>query len=66
MPDSAGGGGGGESAGGGSGGGSSAPAVPDSAKSLAVALTSGLLSVLGLAYVFVRYGGDYGDEFESV
>jgi halocyanin-like protein len=60
MPDS--GGGGGE---GGGGGGSGAPAVPDSAKSLAVALTSALVSVLALAYFFIRYGGDYGEEFES-
>jgi halocyanin-like protein len=68
MPDSGGGGGGGgggDGGGGGGGGGGGAPAVPDSAKSIAVALTSGLLSVLGLAYVFVRYGGDYGEEFES-
>ena len=57
MPDSGGGGGG--------GGGSSAPAVPDSAKSLAVGLTTMLVSVLGLAYFFIRYGGDYGEEFEG-
>ena len=55
MPDS----------GGGGGGGSSAPAVPDSAKSLAVGLTTMLVSVLGLAYFFIRYGGDYGEEFEG-
>jgi halocyanin-like protein len=61
MPDSGGGGGGS----GGGGGGSTAPAVPDSAKALAVALTTGLLSVLALAYFFVRYGGDYTEEFES-
>jgi halocyanin-like protein len=59
MPDSGGGGGGG------GGGGSSAPAVPDSAKSLAVGLTTMLVSVLGLAYFFIRYGGDYGEEFEG-
>jgi halocyanin-like protein len=63
MPDSDGGGGGGGEGGG--GGGSSAPAVPDSAKALVVALTSGLVSVLALAYFFVRYGGDYGETFES-
>jgi halocyanin-like protein len=61
MPES--GGGGGE--GGGGGGASAGPAVPDSAKAIAVALTTALLSVLGLAYFFVRYGGDYGEEFES-
>jgi len=61
MPDS-GGGGGGE---GGGGGGATGPAVPDSAKALVVALTSGLVSVLALAYFFIRYGGDYGEEFEA-
>jgi halocyanin-like protein len=63
IPDSGGegGGGGGEGGGGGSGG----PTVPDSAKSLAVALTSALVSVLALAYFFIRYGGDYGEEFEG-
>jgi len=67
MPDSGGGGGGegGGSGEGGGGGGGGAPAVPDSAKALVVALTTGLLSVLALAYFFVRYGGDYGGEFEG-
>jgi hypothetical protein len=38
--------------------GSSQPAIPGSAKTLGVA-TSGLMtSVLGLAYFFMRYGGD--------
>jgi len=60
MPDS-----GGDGGGGGGGGGGGAPAVPDSAKSLAIGLTAALLSVLGLSYFFIRYGGDYGEEFES-
>ena len=47
------------------GGGATGPAVPDSAKALVVALTSGLVSVLALAYFFIRYGGDYGEEFET-
>jgi halocyanin-like protein len=64
MPDSGGGEGEGGGGGGGSGGGG-APAVPDSAKSLAIGLTTALVSVLGLAYFFIRYGGDYGEEFES-
>jgi hypothetical protein len=63
LPDSGGGGGGGEGGGGGGGGG--APSVPDSAKSLVVALTSTLVAVLAMAYFFIRYGGDYGEEFES-
>jgi len=62
MPDS---GGGGGEGGGGGGGGATGPAVPDSAKALVVALTSGLVSVLALAYFFIRYGGDYGEEFEA-
>lgn len=40
---------------------SSQPAIPGSAKALGVA-TSGLMtSVLGLAYFFMRYGGDFGE-----
>lgn len=35
------------------------PSVPDSAKTLAVATTTALLSVVGLAYFFLKYGGDY-------
>ncbi|WP_435067234.1 halocyanin domain-containing protein [Haloplanus sp. C73] len=58
MPDSGGGGGGG-------GGGSAAPALPESAKALAIALTTAMVSVLALAYFFIRYGGDYGEDFES-
>ena len=55
MPDS----------GGGGGGGGGAPGVPDSAKSLVVALTAVMGSVLGLAYFLIRYGGDYGEELDS-
>jgi halocyanin-like protein len=62
VPDS---GGGGGEGGGGGGGGATGPAVPDSAKAIAVALTSGLVSVLALGYFFIRYGGDYGEEFET-
>ena len=62
MPDSGGGGGGGGGSGGGGGG---APGVPDSAKSLVVALTAVMGSVLGLAYFLIRYGGDYGEELDS-
>lgn len=46
----------------GGGGGSSVPSVPESAKSLAVATVSAMLSVLALAYFFIKYGGDYGQE----
>ncbi|MFB6195022.1 MAG: halocyanin domain-containing protein [Haloplanus sp.] len=55
--------GGGESGGG--GGVSAGPAVSDGAKSLVIALSSALVTVLALAYFFIRYGGDYGEEFES-
>ena len=47
------------SSGGGEGGGSSIPQVPDSAKSLGVATTFSMISVLGLAYFFMKYGGDF-------
>ena len=55
-----GGGGGGE---GGEGGGGPPP-VPGSARTLALATMFGLLSTLGLAYFFLKYGGDYGTEEE--
>ena len=35
------------------------PEIPDSAKTLGVATVFGMLSTLGLAYFFMRYGGDY-------
>jgi plastocyanin len=37
------------------------PTVPDSAKSLAIATMTAMLSVVGLAYFFLKYGGDYGE-----
>ncbi|ADQ68609.1 plastocyanin (plasmid) [Halogeometricum borinquense DSM 11551] len=47
-------------------GGPAAPQVPDSAKTLAIATTIALTSVVGLTYFFLKYGGDYeiptGDE----
>jgi len=33
------------------------PAIPDTAKMLGIATTIGMLSTLGLAYVFLKYGG---------
>ena len=42
-----------------SGGESSGPVLPQSAKTLAVATTAAMLSVLSLAYFFMRYGGDF-------
>lgn len=54
--------GGGTPTGGGGGGGP--PPVPESARTLALATIFGLLSTLGLAYVFMKYGGDYGTEEE--
>ncbi|WP_101296324.1 plastocyanin/azurin family copper-binding protein [Halegenticoccus soli] len=50
--------------GGGGGGGSSVPTVPDSAKSLGVATTFAMITTLGLAYFFIKYGGDYDYEVE--
>ncbi|MFC7128857.1 halocyanin domain-containing protein [Haloferax chudinovii] len=44
---------------GGGGGGSNLPRVPDSAKSLGVATTFAMVATLGLAYFFMKYGGDY-------
>jgi plastocyanin len=41
------------------GGGPPVPQVPDSARSLAVAATTAMLSVLALAWFFIKYGGDY-------
>jgi plastocyanin len=55
----------GEGGGGGTptgGGGPSIPPVPGSARTLALATIFGLLSTLGLAYFFMRYGGNYADE----
>jgi plastocyanin len=44
---------------GGGGGGGGPPAIPDSAKTLGVATMVGMFSTLGLAYFFMRFGGDY-------
>jgi len=49
-----------KSTGGGGGGGSSGPPeVPNSAKTLGVATSFVMVATLGLAYFFIRYGGDY-------
>jgi plastocyanin len=55
----AGGGGNGGGDGDGGNGGPVVPDVPDVAKTLAVAATGTLLAVVGLAYLFLKYGGDY-------
>lgn len=50
---------------GGGGGGSGPPQVPNSAKTLGVATSVVMVATLGMAYIFLRYGGDYetpGDE----
>jgi hypothetical protein len=38
------------------------PVVSESARTLGVAATIAMVSTLGLAYFFIRYGGDYTDE----
>ena len=50
-----------KSSGGDGGGGESAgpPEVPNSAKTLGVATSFVMVATLGLAYFFIRYGGDY-------
>jgi halocyanin-like protein len=47
------------SAGGGGGEGGGAPQVPESAKTLGVATTFAMIATLGLAFFFLKYGGDY-------
>ncbi|WP_135828737.1 cupredoxin domain-containing protein [Halorussus halobius] len=37
------------------------PAIPSSAKILGVATTAAMVFTLGLAYFFMKYGGDYAD-----
>ena len=49
---------------GGASSGSSEPAIPGFAKQIGVAASTFLLSTLGLAYFFMRYGGDYGGDAE--
>ncbi|MFC7077512.1 halocyanin domain-containing protein [Haloarcula halophila] len=44
---------------GGGGGSSGPPEVPGSAKMLGVATSSVLVATLGMAYIFMRYGGNY-------
>ncbi|WP_241659225.1 plastocyanin/azurin family copper-binding protein [Halorubrum salsamenti] len=45
-----------------SGSGQPAPQVPDSAKTLGILAFAAMVSTLGLTYVFMKYGGDYGVE----
>ncbi len=47
---------------GGGGGGGGAPQIPDSAKTLGIATTFAMVSTLGFAFFFIKYGGDYADE----
>ena len=47
-------------AGGGAAGG--APQIPDTAKTLGIATTFAMVSTLGFAFFFIKYGGDYADE----
>jgi len=44
---------------GGGGGSAAQPALPESVKSLGVATSVVMTATLGLAYVFMKYGGDY-------
>jgi hypothetical protein len=41
------------------------PAVPDTARTLTIAVLAGMASVLGLVYFFIKYGGDYGETGEQ-
>ncbi|WP_049986144.1 plastocyanin/azurin family copper-binding protein [Halobellus rufus] len=41
------------------GGGQPVPTVPDVAKTILVATTGAFVAVVGLAYFFLKYGGDY-------
>lgn len=49
----------------GGGGGGSESVLPNSAKTLGIAAMSFMLSTLGLAYFFIRYGGDYVESTEE-
>ena len=49
---------------GGGGGGAGIPTVPDTALTLGVATGFAMAATLGLTYLFIKYGGDYG-EFEE-
>ncbi|MFD1684581.1 plastocyanin/azurin family copper-binding protein [Halobellus litoreus] len=44
---------------------SNVPSVPDSAKTLGVATTFAMVATLGLAFFFLKYGGDYELEDEE-
>jgi plastocyanin len=57
--------GGGGGGGDGGGGGPVLPAVPDTARTLTIAVLAGMASVLGLVYFFIKYGGDYGETGEQ-
>ncbi|WP_134672053.1 plastocyanin/azurin family copper-binding protein [Halorussus marinus] len=48
----------------GGGGEAAGPAIPSTAKTLGVATTAAMVFTLGLAYFFLKYGGDYGDAGE--
>lgn len=48
-----------------SGGGGLVPQVPESAQTLVIGALVAGLSVLGLAYFFMKYGGDYGFDDEE-
>ena len=54
-----GGGGGGEESG------PSVPQVPDTAKTLGVATVFSMVATLGLAFFFLKYGGDYEEELDA-
>jgi halocyanin-like protein len=46
---------------GGGGGGGGGPDVPDAAKSLGIAAGFAMAATLGLAYFFIKWGGNYGE-----
>ena len=54
-----------ENPGGGGGGDGGISILPDSAKTLLVAATTALIAVLGFAWAFMKYGGDYGEEYRE-
>jgi hypothetical protein len=43
------------------GGGGGGPVFPNSAKTIGVATSFVMAATLGLAYFFMKYGGDYGE-----
>lgn len=56
---------GGDGGGDGGGGGAGLPTLPESAKTLGVAAAAAMATVVALAYFFLKYGGDYGEDGES-